>query len=198
VPHLLPLHGRKGSAGLREPVKRDDRPRRTFGNVDDGGIGVAGVIRLRLPVLLVGLVVLSTPAASAAKAPDLHRAEAFVDKQCPADEREISTQMWVPEFGLNVLYGNCRAGDGRDQHVWFFAHSRFVGSDAPNSSHDIVGIWRDDKTIAFMYVLYRQSDPECCPTGGGAMVRFRWNGTRITRLDPLPRRAFTPGVQAGR
>jgi LppP/LprE lipoprotein len=156
------------------------------------------VLRFWLTALLVGLALALSPAASAAKNPDLLSAQAFVDKQCPAAEREISTQMWVPEFGFDALYGNCRAGDGRDQHVWFFYRGRFVGTDAPNSSHYIVGLWRDDKTIAFLYVLYRQSDPEAAPTGGGAIVRFRWNGTRVTHLDPLPRRAFEPGVRAGR
>jgi LppP/LprE lipoprotein len=103
----------------------------------------------------------------------------------------------VPGFRFGVLYGNCRAGGGRDQHAWFFDNGRFVGPDPPNSSHDILGIWRDDKTITFLHVLYRQTDPECCPTGG-AVVRFRWNGKRAKRLDRLAPRAFRPGVRAGR
>jgi len=156
------------------------------------------VLRILLAPVLVGAsLVLGSPAA-AAKDPRLVRAEAFVDKRCPAAEREISTQMWVPSFGFNALYGNCRAGDGRDQHVWFFERGRFVGTDAPNSSHYIVGLWRDDTTIAFLYVLYRQSDPEAAPTGGGAIVRFRWAGSRVRRLDAMPPRAFAPGVRAGR
>jgi LppP/LprE lipoprotein len=137
-------------------------------------------------------------AASAGKDPALLRAQAFVDKRCPAQEREISTRMWGAGVRFNALYGNCRAGDGRDQHVWFFDSGRFVGTDARKSSHWIIGLWRDDKTIAFLYVLYRQSNPECCPTGGGASVRFHWTGKRLARLDSLPPRAFTPGVVAGR
>jgi len=74
----------------------------------------------------------------------------------------------------------------------------FIGTDARKSSHLIIGVWRDDKTIAFLYVLYRQTDAECCPTGGGASVRFRWTGRGFARLDPLPPRAFTPGVAVGR
>ena len=106
--------------------------------------------------------------------------------------------MWVSAFGFNALYGNCRAGDGRDQHIWFFEHGRFAGTDAPNSSHSIIGLWRDDRTMGFLYVLYRQSDSEAAPTGGGATVRFRWSGNRVDRLDPLPPRAFQTGVRAGR
>jgi LppP/LprE lipoprotein len=94
-----------------------------------------------------------------------------------------------------VLYGNCRAGDGRDQHAWFFERARFIGIDVPkgpnsawNGSHEIIGVWRDGSTIALLYVLYRYSDPECCPRGGGAMVRYRLEKGHVRRLDPLPPR----------
>jgi hypothetical protein len=156
-------------------------------------------MRVRFGLVVLALAAFVVPGAVAAQDPSLVQARAFVDKRCPKDEREISSQMWIAGLGgFNALYGNCRAGDGRDQRVWFFERGRFVGVDASTSSHDIVGVWRDDRTIAFLYVLYRRSDPECCPTGGGAIVRFRWNGKRVARLDPLPPRAFRPGVRAGR
>lgn len=155
------------------------------------------VLKLVTATLLV-CSVLAVASAAGASDPNLVRAEAFVHKQCPAQYAEIQTDIWVAGSRFNALYGNCRAGDGRDQHVWFFDRGRFIGTDARTSSHLIIGLWRNDKTIAFLYVLYRQSDPECCPTGGGASVRFRWNGKRLARLDPLPPRAFTPGVVAGR
>ena len=121
-----------------------------------------------------------------------------MNKQCPGSQRHISGDLWEADFAFNALYGNCRANDGTDQHVWFFDHGRFVGRDAPTPSHDIVGLWRGDKTIAFMYVLYRPSDPNCCATGGGAIVRFRWNGKRAQPLDPVPPQADTKGVKVGR
>jgi hypothetical protein len=49
-------------------------------------------------------------------------------------------------------------------------------------------LWRDDTTIALMYVLYRNSDALCCPTGGGKIVRFHWNGSRLVALDRIPPR----------
>jgi len=88
---------------------------------------------------------------------------------------------------FNALYGNCRAGDGRDQHVWFFVGHRFAGTAALTASRDIVGLWRDDRTIAFLYVLHRARDPNCCPTGGGKVVRFRLGGSSVRVLDALPR-----------
>ena len=156
------------------------------------------VLRVSGCAILLGAALIFALPASAGKDPALLRAQAFVDKRCPAQYREISARMWFPGLRFNALYGNCRAGDGRDQRIWFFDRGRFIGTDARKSSHLIIGVWRDDKTIAFLYVLYRQTDAECCPTGGGASVRFRWTGRGFARLDPLPPRAFTPGVVVGR
>lgn len=148
--------------------------------------------------MLIPVALVLAPIVASARHPALAAALALVDSRCPASEREINKALWGVAVKFNALYGNCRAGDGRDQHVWFFDGSRFVGTDAPNSSHYIVGVWRDEKTFAFLYVLYRQSDAACCPTGGGTIVRFRWNGKRVIRLDPLPPRAFGQGVRVGR
>jgi LppP/LprE lipoprotein len=136
--------------------------------------------------------------SSAAGGSDLRKATAFVKKQCPGGQRTISHRMWTAGFAFNALYGNCLAGDGTDQHIWFFDHGHFVGKDARTPSHFIVGLWRNERTLAFMYVLYRRSDPNCCATGGGAVVRFHWSGTRVRRLDPLPQSAATKGVRLGR
>ena len=127
---------------------------------------------------------------SAAKDPNLLKAEAFVDKKCPGQQRRISTDLWVTGFRFNALYGNCRFEDGTDQHVWFFAGGQFIGMDTrePDSSKGIIALWRDRDTIAVMYVLYRRNDPNCCATGGGKTVRFRIEGNRVKALDRLPAR----------
>jgi hypothetical protein len=145
-------------------------------------------MKLSAGAVLICSALLLAPSAAARKDPNLLRAEAFVDKRCPAQEREIATDVWMRGWRFNALYGNCRAGDGRDQHVWFFSRARFIGSDTrePDSSKDIVALWRDGTTIAFMYVLYRRGDPNCCPTGGGKIVRFRIVGNHVKALDPLP------------
>ena len=136
--------------------------------------------------------VLTSP-ASAHKDPNLAKAQAFVDARCPADTRSISKPMWQAGWRFNVLYGNCRAADGTDQHAWFFDRDRFIGIDVPKGSkshfdrsHEIIGLWRDERTIALLYVLYRPSDPECCATGGGAIVRYRLVNGHLRRLDRLP------------
>lgn len=162
-------------------------------------------MRVRIGVVLVGVAlaaagsvfVLSSSAARH-KDPNLAQAEAFVDKQCPAATRDISSSMWQAGWRFNALYGNCRAGDGSDQHAWFFDRGRFVRLDSRTPSLHLVGLWRNDTTIAFLYVLYRRSDPSCCATGGGAIVRYRLEQGHVHRLDPLPASSGKPGVRLGR
>jgi hypothetical protein len=132
-------------------------------------------------------VLVSAPTALASD-PNLVKAEAFVHKQCPAHYAVIQTDAWMAGWKFNALYGNCRAGDGIDQHIWFFSGSRFIGSDTrePDSSKEIISLWRTGDTMSFVYVLYRKVDPNCCATGGGKIVRFRIEGNRVKALDPLP------------
>jgi hypothetical protein len=106
--------------------------------------------------------------------------------------------MWQAGWRFNALYGNCRAGDGSDQHAWFFDRGRFIRVDSETPSLHLVGLWRDNTTIAFLYVLYRHSDPSCCATGGGAIVRYRLEQGRVRRLDPLPPSIGKRGVRLGR
>jgi hypothetical protein len=147
-------------------------------------------MRKLLLAIIPALVVLALlPAARSANVDhDLTAALAFVNARCPASYREISKSMWMQRTKFNALYGNCRAGDGHDRHVWFFVSGRFVGTDASHSSPEIFGLWRTADTLAFMYVLYRPRDPNCCATGGGKIVRFRWTGGRVEPLDHVPSR----------
>ncbi len=151
------------------------------------------MFRMRRRVFVLGaavavagsIFVLTSPAARQSD-PTLTKAMAIVDKECPKDTRHISSSMWEAGWRFNVLYGNCRAGDGTDQHAWFFDRSRLLGVDDPAGSHGIIGLWRTGQTIALLYVLRHWSDPECCATGGGAIVRFHLHPGGVHRLDRLP------------
>jgi LppP/LprE lipoprotein len=112
-------------------------------------------------------------------------AKAYVAARCHVGSSR-SVNLWTAGWTFNALFGDCGGGDGHDQRVWFFAGQRYVGTDAPGSSAGIIGMWRDEDTIAFLYVLYRKTDALCCPTGGGKIVRFRWTGKRVVALDELP------------
>ncbi len=96
---------------------------------------------------------------------------------------------------FNVLVAvNCKylGGSGAPSRAFFFHGRRPVGTDA---STDSTGppreVWRTGDTVALLYVLWRSSDGHCCPTGGGAIVPFHWNGRRVVPLDRVPRRAWT-------
>src|SRR5512132_898916 len=141
-------------------------------------------------VSIIAPAVLAAAASSSGAATprgNLHAAEAFVTRHCnPGSVR--STQMWQIGWSFNALYGDCGGGDGHDQRIWFFVGSRFVGHDPPASSAGIIGLWRQGATMAFLYVLYRANDPLCCATGGGKIVRYRWTGRSVVRLDSIPPR----------
>ena len=141
----------------------------------------------RVIVLTLVVLLLAPVDGSANVDRGLTAALAFVKARCPAPYREVSKTMWLPGTRFNALHGNCRAGDGHDQHIWFFVGGHFVGTDTSHSSPEIFGLWRTGDTLAFMYVLYRPSDPNCCPTGGGKIVRFRWTSRRVDPLDAVPK-----------
>ncbi|HTZ06730.1 MAG TPA: LppP/LprE family lipoprotein [Gaiellaceae bacterium] len=141
-----------------------------------------------LAILSAGLAVAAGP-ATAAQDPNLVKAQAVVAGRCAKGTSPHDSTMWMSGWTFNALLGDCGGGDGHDQHVWFFVGGSLVGTDAPRSSAEIIGLWRNDRTMAFLYVLYRPRDALCCATGGGAVVRFRLDGRRVVALDPLPPRA---------
>jgi hypothetical protein len=98
-----------------------------------------------------------------------------------------STSTWEPSFRLNMLIGtDARSGDGYAKRAFFFYAGRYLGTDAVRPSAQIEEVWRDEQTIALLYILYRRGEPLCCPTGGGAIVRFHWSGQRLVALDRIP------------
>lgn len=97
------------------------------------------------------------------------------------------THTWDSSFKLNMLIGTfAKSADGYNKRAFFFLGRRYLGTDAAAPSAQVQEVWRDDRTIALLYILYRRNDPLCCPTAGGAIVRFEWNGSRLVALDPIP------------
>ena len=92
-----------------------------------------------------------------------------------------------PLDGLHVLIGTATgSADGYSKQAFFFAHGRFLRTDLPSPSAGIRLAWRNDTTVALSYSVYKPNEPMCCPTGGGMIVRFQWNGTKLRTLDPVP------------
>jgi hypothetical protein len=91
-----------------------------------------------------------------------------------------------PRSPLRVLLGN-RVGSSTDHRAFFFNGDQYLGTDTLAPSASPLGIVsRDANSVAIRYLLYRTSDPDCCPSGGSAVVRYAWNGEHLTPLDPIP------------
>ena len=94
---------------------------------------------------------------------------------------------WDDYFAFNVLIGTYRqSADGYNKRAFFFLDDRYLGTDARRPSAQVREAWRDDRTIALLYVLYRRSDALCCPTAGGAIVRFDLKRFRVVARDRIP------------
>jgi hypothetical protein len=86
------------------------------------------------------------------------------------------------------------SADATAQRAFFFARERFAGIDARSDSAGIRVAFARPPVIALRYQLFDPKDPQCCPTGGSATVRFRWDGRRVEPLDPLPPSSYSaPG-----
>ena len=141
--------------------------------------------RLQVAFALAGICSLTLVSqAVAPPSPGLRTAVATVKQKGYTPK---STQGWFSDRGLNVLVARAtRSADGYNQQAFFFQNARYVGTDAKLPSRQVNDIWSTGDTIALMYILYRRNDPNCCPTGGGKIVRFHWNGRRLVALDSIP------------
>jgi len=131
------------------------------------------------------------PPAVPATEPDLRAAIRQVEKR---GYRVESPDTYSASARLKVLIGkrpgavlgadNQRALESR---AFFFDHDRFVGTDSFKPSARVQLAWQNDDTVALQYVLYRQGDPLCCPSGGDSVVRFGLESGKLVALDPVPR-----------
>lgn len=127
-------------------------------------------------------------ASSVAKAGSVVRAAGYTP---------ISYGGFDPGNDLSVIIGVLStSADGHPQRAFLFHLATFIGYDTPQPSAAIRWIWSTDQVVALQYDLYHPDDPMCCPTAGGDTVRYQWNGTGVTPLDPIPSSALT--AAAGR
>jgi LppP/LprE lipoprotein len=142
----------------------------------------------RLCVLVaLGLALAAVPQAGTAvhaRDPQLRAAIALVKRKGYTPD----PRTWSRGSTLNVLIGTfTRSADGYNKRAFFFVkHRGYIGTDTRNPSLSMFLLWADDTTGAIMYILYRRNDPNCCPTGGGKIVRYRWTGRRLRPLDRIP------------
>ena len=87
--------------------------------------------------------------------------------------------------GLSAIAARGTCATGRCMRVFFFYDGAFVGTDTRDVSAQVSVQWLTSDTVALLYVLYRPEDIECCPTGGAATVRFRYD-RGLAAVDPVP------------
>ena len=126
----------------------------------------------------------SSSVGATADEPPLAKAESIVRTRgyFPTD-----TSGYDRRASLAVLIGVRKgSADGTAQRAFFFAGGRLVGTDTASDSAGIRVDRARAPVIALGYELFDPKDAQCCPTGGATTVRYRWNGSRVVALDPIP------------
>ncbi|MCK9877508.1 LppP/LprE family lipoprotein [Frankia sp. Ag45/Mut15] len=149
-----------------------------------GALSLTGGLTATATAATGASTVSDAPSAGQAAAQSTAKAAAVVRA---AGYTPISFGGYDAANDLSVIIGLLStSGDGHPQRAFLFHHATLVGYDAPQPSATIRWIWSTDRQVALQYDLYRPGDPMCCPSAGGATVRYAWNGSGVSRLDSLP------------
>ena len=72
------------------------------------------------------------------------------------------------------------------RHLLFFVHGQYVGlaTDEPYPYTEVIS--EDDDEVTVNYRWIEAGEPDCCPIGGPARIRYRWDGREMQQIDPLP------------
>lgn len=99
---------------------------------------------------------------------------------------------------LRVLIGaRTGSGGGYGQQAFFFVNGRYIGTDTSQPSATVKVVSQSDTEVTLAYPLYRPHDPQCCPGGGQARVRFQLNNGHLVPLDPIPPVSSNSGPSRG-
>jgi hypothetical protein len=93
---------------------------------------------------------------------------------------------WVEGDTFQVLTCVAPGAATPPEFAFFFAGGVYLGTDTKDPSAQVRFVSRTADTVTLAYSLFRFGDPACCPTGGSASVRYRWDGSAVTPLDPMP------------
>jgi LppP/LprE lipoprotein len=91
---------------------------------------------------------------------------------------------WRAHQTLRVLIG--AQGSGAPRRAFFFVGRRYLGNDASTPSSGLRIGSQSTRTITLVYPLWRPGDRACCPHGGKAFVRFRWQAGALRPLGAIP------------
>jgi hypothetical protein len=91
-----------------------------------------------------------------------------------------------PRAELRVLIGRPAVDDAGPRRAFFFVDGEFIGHDSEAPSARLELVRARDRSVTLAYGLYAPGDRRCCPSGGRARVRFRWNGAALAPQDEIP------------
>jgi len=108
----------------------------------------------------------------------------------------VELAAYKPGHTLRVLVGRPRQGMTPGLRAFFFVKGRSIGNDALTGSLKLDVSRQRDREVTLVYGLFAAGDKPCCPSGGDADVRFRWNGDELTPREAIPAesRRIPPGV----
>ena len=112
---------------------------------------------------------------------------------CADAGSKLVATAWCSTCPLHVIIGvSTPSADGYNRRAFFFT-DRYLGTDAATPSSDLSFDTRDLDTVTLFYGHYVAPD-----RGVTVKVRFRWDGTRLVALDPIPdhRQSWAPPASA--
>jgi hypothetical protein len=96
------------------------------------------------------------------------------------------TSTYDPDLELSVVVASLWGSTvSSPQQAFFFHRGQPVDLPVdPRAGIEIASVAGD--TVTLGYAHYQPTDPSCCPSLPDYRVRFRWDGTDLAVLDPVP------------
>jgi hypothetical protein len=98
----------------------------------------------------------------------------------------VRIEDYDPRAELRVLLGLPGDDDDGPRRAFFFVKGEFIGYDSESPSAALRVVRAGDRSVMLRYGLFAPEDESCCPSGGYARVRFRWDGASLAPADEIP------------
>ena len=103
----------------------------------------------------------------------------------PSDLAPVQEDVtWGPASTLHVIGAQRSCPTAGCGHYFFFFVNGYVVGTA-GIGYLVAAQPLNDATFTISYKVLQSTDALCCPSGGVASVRHRWNGKTLVHLDPL-------------
>lgn len=98
----------------------------------------------------------------------------------------VNLRTYRGDHTLRIVFGEPLDGPEGTRRVFFFVDGDSVGTDAEDASGDVRLVKATDKQATLRYKTYEPTDSADMPSGETVRVRFRWDGSTLQTLDPVP------------